>query len=68
MDDEDASRPTSRRGSLGELASNGADEHLNNYVESQLQRVRSSASLGAFEDELEAQAEENGQNGRNGRN
>lgn len=66
LDDEDASRTTSRRGSTA--ASNaGADDHLDHYVESQLQRVRSSASFGAFEDELETRAEkENGHNGSNG--
>lgn len=63
LDDED-SRPSSRRGSTN----GAADDHLDHYVESQLQRVRSSASLGAFEDELETQAEiEKGNgNGDNG--
>lgn len=36
---------------------NGVDEHVSNYVASQLQRVRSSASIGAYEDEFEAQAD-----------
>jgi hypothetical protein len=36
---------------------NGVDEHVTNYVRSQLQRVRSSASIAAYEDEFEAQAD-----------
>lgn len=63
QDDEDSSRPLSRRDSSTALPQNGdSDEHLHNYVESQLQRVRSSASIAeGYEDELETHADE--QNG-----
>jgi hypothetical protein len=63
LDDEDSSRPLSRRDSSTALPQNGdSDEHLHNYVESQLQRVRSSASIvEGYEDELETQADK--QNG-----
>lgn len=56
--------PVSRRGST--LSGDGErEEHINNYVESQLQRVRSSASIATYEDELETQAEkENGHSGQ----
>jgi hypothetical protein len=57
--------PISRRGSTPALSTNGDgehEEHINNYVESQLQRVRSSASIATYEDELETQVDkENGQ-------
>ncbi|KAJ5735010.1 uncharacterized protein N7483_000135 [Penicillium malachiteum] len=61
-DDEIGSGPISRNDSTAALSTNGdGDEHVHNYVESQLQRVRSSASIAAYEDELETQAEkENG--------
>ncbi|KAF7714046.1 Alpha-glucosidase [Penicillium ucsense] len=61
--DDDDSRPISRQGSTVGLSQNGHDdEHLQNYVTSQLQRVRSSASIVEnYEDELETQAEK--QNG-----
>ncbi|KAJ5363442.1 uncharacterized protein N7496_009155 [Penicillium cataractarum] len=63
LDDEDSSRPLSRRDSSSAFPQNGdSDEHLHNYVESQLQRVRSSASIAeGYEDELETQADK--QNG-----
>ena len=35
----------------------GDDEHVSQYLESQLERVRSRASMGAYEDEFEAQAD-----------
>lgn len=35
----------------------GDDDHVSQYVESQLERVRSRASMGAYEDEFEAQAD-----------
>ncbi|KAJ5526028.1 hypothetical protein N7513_004969 [Penicillium frequentans] len=64
LDDEEVASPVSRRGSTPALSTNGdgeREEHINNYVESQLQRVRSSASIATYEDELETQAEkENG--------
>ncbi|KAJ5784638.1 uncharacterized protein N7503_009850 [Penicillium pulvis] len=64
LDDEEVMSPVSRRGSTPALSTNGdgeREEHINNYVESQLQRVRSSASIATYEDELETQAEkENG--------
>ncbi|RDW90395.1 uncharacterized protein DSM5745_02170 [Aspergillus mulundensis] len=47
------------------------DEHVSNYVESQLQRVRSQASMGAYEDEFEPQvdgANGNGHANGNGTN
>lgn len=50
--DEDGSRISSSQPAHGE------DEHLNNYVANQLERVRSQASLGAYEDEFEAQLDE----------
>lgn len=62
LDEDEVSRPGSRRGSTALSAEN--DEHINSYVESQLQRVRSSASIAAYEDELETKAEK--ENGRNG--
>lgn len=63
LDDEDNSRPLSRRDSSSAFPQNGdSDEHLHNYVESQLQRIRSSASIAeGYEDELETQADK--QNG-----
>ncbi|KAJ5907398.1 hypothetical protein N7495_000080 [Penicillium taxi] len=53
--DENESTPLSRCGSSSALTNgNGEEHHMHNYVESQLQRVRSSASFGAYEDEFEA--------------
>ncbi|KAJ5739172.1 hypothetical protein N7533_011956 [Penicillium manginii] len=57
LDDEFTSSPISRRGSTAFGGSQNGDEdeedeHVHNYVESQLQRVRSSASMAAYEDEL----------------
>ncbi|KAJ5604447.1 hypothetical protein N7510_009601 [Penicillium lagena] len=63
--DEDFSStsPQSRRGSAAP-GLDGNDEHLNHYVASQLQRVRSSASMAAYEDEFATKLEkENGENG-----
>ncbi|OQE32008.1 hypothetical protein PENSTE_c001G08872 [Penicillium steckii] len=66
LDDEFGS-PTSRRGSTFAASPNGEEEeHLHNYVESQLQRVRSSASIAAYEDELETKADAQNGNGQNG--
>ncbi|KAL2820390.1 Six-hairpin glycosidase-like protein [Aspergillus granulosus] len=46
----------------------GFDEHVSQYVESQLQRVRSHVSMGAYEDEFETQADgANGNGNGNGR-
>ncbi|KAL4754695.1 hypothetical protein BDW72DRAFT_165977 [Aspergillus terricola var. indicus] len=39
------------------------DEHVSNYVRSQLQRVRSQVSMGAYEDEFETQADAANGNG-----
>ena len=66
LDDEYISSPASRRGSVPGIPQNGADEeHISNYVESQLQRVRSSASIATYEDEFETQADkDHGHNGR----
>lgn len=65
LDDEYVSSPISRRGSTAAASQNGEDEeeeeHVHNFVASELQRVRSSASIAAYEDELETKAE--GQNG-----
>lgn len=63
LDEDDNSRPLSRQDSSLTLPQNGdSDEHLHNYVASQLQRVRSSASIvEGYEDELETHADE--QNG-----
>ena len=66
LDDEFGS-PTSRRGSTFATSPNGEEEeHVHNYVESQLQRVRSSASIAAYEDELETKADKQNGNGQNG--
>jgi hypothetical protein len=35
-----------------------ADDHVSNYVASQLQRARDHASIGAYEDEFEAQLDD----------
>jgi hypothetical protein len=60
LDDDFSTSPQSRRGSTAP-GLDGDDEHLNHYVESQLQRVRSSASMAAYEDEFITKAEkENG--------
>lgn len=63
LDEDDNSRPLSRQDSSLTLSLNGDhDEHLHNYVASQLQRVRSSVSIvEGYEDELETHADE--QNG-----
>ncbi|EPS28289.1 putative alpha-glucosidase [Penicillium oxalicum 114-2] len=63
FDEDGNSRPISRQGSAVGLSQNGHDdEHLHNYVASQLQRVRSSASIAEhYEDELETHADK--QNG-----
>lgn len=37
--------------------SQAASEHVSNYVESQLERVRRHASMGTYEDEFETQAD-----------
>jgi hypothetical protein len=39
------------------------DEHVSNYVRSQLQRVRSQVSMGAYEDEFETQVDAANGNG-----
>lgn len=57
LDDEETSTPTTP-------ANDAQEEHLHHYVESQLQRVRSSASIATYEDELETRADR--ENGRNG--
>ncbi|BDD60768.1 hypothetical protein MAP00_005866 [Monascus purpureus] len=44
----------SRRG-FGDAASEFADEHVNHYIESQVQRVRRQGSIGAYEDEFKAE-------------
>lgn len=60
LDDDLSSSPQSRRGSTAP-GLDGDDDHLNHYVESQLQRVRSSASMAAYEDEFATKVEqENG--------
>lgn len=56
LDDDLSTSPQSRRGSTAH-GLDSDDEHLNHYVESQLQRVRSSASMAAYEDEFAAKAE-----------
>lgn len=70
MDDEYTSSPISRRGSTFAASPNGEeedDEHVQNFVASELQRVRSTTSIAAYEDELETKAEQNGNgNGQNG--
>ncbi|KKK26565.1 hypothetical protein ARAM_002994 [Aspergillus rambellii] len=40
-----------------EKSEGGFENHMSHYVESQLQRVRSQVSMGAYEDEFEAQAD-----------
>ncbi|KAL3445116.1 Six-hairpin glycosidase-like protein [Aspergillus insuetus] len=46
----------------------GFDEHVSQYVESQLQRVRSQVSMGAYEDEFETQVDGANGNGNGNRN
>lgn len=68
LDDDYTSSPISRRGSTFAASPNGEeedDEHVQNFVASELQRVRSTTSMAAYEDELETKAEQNG-NGQNG--
>lgn len=36
------------------------DDHVSNYVESQMNRVKSQASMGTYEDEFETEADRNG--------
>lgn len=62
LDDEEVSRTPSRRNSTVDAEN---EEHISHYVESQLQRVRSSASIATYEDELETRADMDG-NGQNG--
>ncbi|OQE81619.1 hypothetical protein PENNAL_c0040G07653 [Penicillium nalgiovense] len=66
LDEDDESRGPSRAGSRrGSTAAPDNQNHVDHYVESQLQRVRSSASIAAYEDEFETRAEkENEQNGQ----
>lgn len=59
LDDEETSRTPSRRGSTAN------EEHISNYVESQLRRVRSSASIASYEDELETRADQENGDGQN---
>lgn len=64
LDDEETSRTPSRRGSTTNPEN---EEHISNYVESQLQRVRSSASIAtSYEDELETRADKENGSGQNG--
>lgn len=51
LDDDGNHRPSNQ-------LTHEEDEYLTNYVASQLDRVRSQASLGAYEDEFEAQLDE----------
>ncbi|CAG8025571.1 unnamed protein product [Penicillium nalgiovense] len=66
LDEDDESRGPSRAGSRrGSTAAPDNQNHVDHYVESQLQRVRSSASIAAYEDEFETRAEkEHEQNGQ----
>jgi hypothetical protein len=73
LDDEEASasRGVSRGGShassrRGSTADARDEEHVNHYVASQLQRVRSSASIAAYEDEFETKVDKENGNGQNG--
>ncbi|KAJ5200988.1 hypothetical protein N7449_005791 [Penicillium cf. viridicatum] len=66
LDEDDESRGPSRAGSRrGSTAAPDNQDHVDSYVESQLQRVRSSASIATYEDEFETRADkENEQNGQ----
>lgn len=62
LDEEefDANALASRRGSAAVITAED-EEHLKHYVENQLNRVRSSVSIGTYEDEFETKADkENG--------
>ena len=47
-------------------ANDGMEENFTTYIADQLSRVRSSATLGTYEDEFSTGIDRNGTNGANG--